>query len=698
MPLLPSTNRESTGSSKSSKRFPALGRLRKSYCFLVVILFCFFLARQLSVFRPTHSDRRVLRVVHASADHKLNNGSFQPHGDLIAHESQHAPSPPRLGRKEVPNLAARIHDAGKTSSISSNLTSVPWYSSYVHPDAAKRAPALKYPVWWAAPVRSGSGYGSEARDFILGALEGGILRPEDVWVSQSGDGYSDDLESKLQPHVWDFIVKQDWENIQKVLTEEELKRPAIVVCHSFPDDWRRKGELNYPTNIPGVPCPLAEMKNRYTYQIGRTMFETALLPKHLVSHANEFDEVWVPSEFSRQSFIDSGVNAEKLRILPQAINTTIFDPSKHEALSLASLNATELATGTKLNADNPFVFLSIFKWESRKGWELLLRAFLEEFKHDEQVELHILTHPFMEMVPSWKEKIRSGIVNKCGMEVEDFDLLPRIYVASAFIGDEEYPAIYKSADALVIPTRGEGWGRPQMEAMAMGLPVISTNWSGLTAFLNEKTGYPIPIEPELAKAKKDGPSFFQFFAGGSWADPSLKELRKIMRHVFTNREEAKAVTLGSYPSYVALAHILLGSRSGVWSRLTVWSVDDRGGDSMQEAALDRTNRRKRSHEKVRESEIGSDEDDIEEADTFYMDQLYTLMDEDWASNEPFTKEVWERGERVDRAEQHGSNPNWKHWGGYNFGDIDEPAVDDTEHEQYTEAHFEDYRFSELGYD
>jgi len=31
-------------------------------------------------------------------------------------------------------------------------------------------------------------------------------------------------------------------------------------------------------------------------------------------------------------------------------------------------------------------------------------------------------------------------------------------------------------DALVVATHGEGWGRPQMEAAAMGLPVITTNW------------------------------------------------------------------------------------------------------------------------------------------------------------------------------------------------------------------------------
>lgn len=30
--------------------------------------------------------------------------------------------------------------------------------------------------------------------------------------------------------------------------------------------------------------------------------------------------------------------------------------------------------------------------------------------------------------------------------------------------------------------------------MAMGLPVISTNWNGATAFLNEHNGYPIEVE------------------------------------------------------------------------------------------------------------------------------------------------------------------------------------------------------------
>lgn len=43
------------------------------------------------------------------------------------------------------------------------------------------------------------------------------------------------------------------------------------------------------------------------------------------------------------------------------------------------------------------------------------------------------------------------------------------------------------ADAFVLPTHGEGWGRPVMEAMAMELPCIVTYWSGLTDLVDEST-------------------------------------------------------------------------------------------------------------------------------------------------------------------------------------------------------------------
>lgn len=45
-----------------------------------------------------------------------------------------------------------------------------------------------------------------------------------------------------------------------------------------------------------------------TYRVGRTMFETAGLPEHLVKHCNAMDEVWVPTEFNKDTFVSAGTH------------------------------------------------------------------------------------------------------------------------------------------------------------------------------------------------------------------------------------------------------------------------------------------------------------------------------------------------------------------------------------------------------
>jgi hypothetical protein len=40
------------------------------------------------------------------------------------------------------------------------------------------------------------------------------------------------------------------------------------------------------------------------------------------------------------------------------------------------------------------VFLSVFKWEARKGWRELVAAFQKAFTSSDPVELIILTKPF----------------------------------------------------------------------------------------------------------------------------------------------------------------------------------------------------------------------------------------------------------------------------------------------------------------
>ena len=76
----------------------------------------------------------------------------------------------------------------------------------------------------------------------------------------------------------------------------------------------------------------------------------------------------------------------------------------------------------------------------------------------------------------------------------DPNRLPCVVVLSQELDEVQMPQLYASADAFALPTRGEGWGLPIMEAMAMGLPTIATNWSGPSEFLTQENSFPIPIE------------------------------------------------------------------------------------------------------------------------------------------------------------------------------------------------------------
>lgn len=102
------------------------------------------------------------------------------------------------------------------------------------------------------------------------------------------------------------------------------------------------------------------------------------------------------------------------------------------------------------------------------------------------------------------------------------------------VPQQEMPRLYGAMDAFVSPTRGEGWGRPHIEAMAMGLPVVATNWSGLTEFVHEGVAYPLRYT-HLAPIP-DGA-----FRGHLQAEADIADLRRLMRHLAEQPEEARAV-------------------------------------------------------------------------------------------------------------------------------------------------------------
>lgn len=95
--------------------------------------------------------------------------------------------------------------------------------------------------------------------------------------------------------------------------------------------------------------------------------------------------------------------------------------------------------------------------------------------------------------------------------------------------------MYKAATAFVLPTRGEGWGRPIAEAMAMGLPTIATYWSGQTEFMTDANSFKLD-KGELTPLG-DAPEKFQR-EGHLFATPNPYVLGKLMKYIINHPHEA----------------------------------------------------------------------------------------------------------------------------------------------------------------
>jgi glycosyltransferase involved in cell wall biosynthesis len=176
-----------------------------------------------------------------------------------------------------------------------------------------------------------------------------------------------------------------------------------------------------------------------------------------------------------------------------------------------------------------FAFLSVFEWGYRKGWDLLLEAWSTTFGPRDDVCLILRTYPTNAADASDVNKDIEASIDQFlqdSLGISRKDIAP-IVVLDRQIPQPDMPRLYCSADAYVMPSRGEGWGRPYIEAMACALPTIATRWGGQLAYMNDNNAYLIDVE-----GMAGNPPYV-------CAKPSLSHLKDLMIHVFTSQAEAR---------------------------------------------------------------------------------------------------------------------------------------------------------------
>lgn len=293
---------------------------------------------------------------------------------------------------------------------------------------------------------------------------------------------------------------------------------------------------HYPVHVPETPGDLS---------LALLFWEETLLPAATVARlASGFRAVLAPTSFVAKALQDSG--------LPLPVRVVGHAPD------LSAMEAVARTRGDNVAApDQILTFLHVSSLFPRKGADALLTAFARAFRKSDAVRLVIKGFPN----PHNTTAVELEALRHADPE------LPAIELIDRDLPEAELVALYRDADAMVLPTRGEGYNLPAAEAMAAGLPLIVTGGGGHTDFVDADTA-------RLVRWRFAPSGSHLATPGSLWAEPDPDDLTTALRET--------AAALRDSVGRVALAERSRRARVQVAQRLRPAAVVRR----LEDASLD----------------------------------------------------------------------------------------------------------------
>jgi glycosyltransferase involved in cell wall biosynthesis len=231
------------------------------------------------------------------------------------------------------------------------------------------------------------------------------------------------------------------------------------------------------------------------------IFETDKLPDEYISYLKRSHLIWVPSQWAKAVLTAHGLDGDHIHIVHEGVNPDIYHPYCRPQSS----------------ASHIFRFFMCGKKETRKGFDELLEGFKIAFGGDQTTELHLKADYF------WGGQTQADAKqDELSRQIDGLGLTNVMPVSGA-LSTSDMALLYSNYDAMVFPSRAEGWGLPLIEAIACGLPVISTFYSGHAEYLDAIDGQFVRLDYQLQPISC--PEFLQHWrAGGQWAVASPEEI------------------------------------------------------------------------------------------------------------------------------------------------------------------------------
>ena len=357
-----------------------------------------------------------------------------------------------------------------------------------------------------APLLSRSGYGVHSRQVLRYLLQIPNIS----------------LHTQIVPWgVTPWCVDHDADN---GLIGEALKRSIAAPTEAF--------DVSFQIQLPNEwDASLAEKNVGITAGV-ETDFSN---PIWASVHCSKMDLIIVPSNHTKSSLLCKSFTGTPVKVVPETFFDEILKPVKtmSEVDDLpTSFNFLSVGVLTATSPDS-----------DRKNTLYMIKWFLEEFKDDPDVGLIIKTNQGRET--SIDRKVTHKVLRQILKEIRQTDF-PKVYLLHGVMDRDSMNSLYKhdKVKGFVSATRGEGFGLPFIEAAAADLPVLATDWSAHTEFLNH--GKWIKFDYELKEVPKERVDNQIFTDGMKWAEVSEKDFKAKLRKFRKNSTIPKewAVDLG----------------------------------------------------------------------------------------------------------------------------------------------------------
>lgn len=275
-------------------------------------------------------------------------------------------------------------------------------------------------------------------------------------------------------------------------------------------DAKISQECRYNINIIHVNAsefPLAFMnigKEQwdYRYNIGYWLWELEEFPKEWLPSFHLLDEVWTPSEF---------ISKNLRKYTDKPVYTVPYSVT-------APVDAAFDRTYFELPQDK-FLFLMMFDSGSgmvRKNPIGAIRAFKQAFDKENQKVGLVIKMNRSEQSEKDMADIRT--------ELDGYD---NIYFICETLTKTAVNSLTACVDVFVSLHRAEGFGLVLAEAMLVGTPVIATNWSANTEFMDKDTA--CMVDYKKTALEKDIPPFQK---GYYWAEADISQAAAYMKRLF----------------------------------------------------------------------------------------------------------------------------------------------------------------------